>query len=187
MFWGKNSLKEWTKNEWIHELGGLLTVTEQLTAGLELSSCPLNPGLSVLEGPNSWVCWRVSEGHSVGQVLPSPTIPREGSNMGQAMPQRPSQTRLLNFPTQQTETTSVNNSQMPKPTHLITWLELNKSEKSQDWDNGPTEIWSWRRDVYLVSGSLSALSLTYWPSVREITSPLWFSVFPSAKQEDNHN
>lgn len=35
-----------------------------------------------------------------------------------------------------------------KPTHLISWLELHEPEKSQDWDNEPTELQSWRWDEY---------------------------------------
>lgn len=123
--------------------------------------------------------------HSMCQAWMSSTVPQERSNTGQATPKRASPTHMLNIPVPQWEQTETKVPKCLKPTHLITWLELHKSKKSWDWDNGSAEIC--KSDMYLMSGSLSALSLTYWPSVREITSPLWFSVFPSAKQEDNLN
>lgn len=76
---------------------------------------------------------------------------------GQAMPKKPSQTRLLNIPTQQCKQTETTVQIIPKclrPMHLISCLQLHTSAKSRDRDNEPVEI------SVVEIGSISHFQLT---------------------------
>lgn len=161
IFWGKS---ERTKNKWLHELSGLLKVTEPFMVEPELRSPdPLVQGsLFQTQLGVGKVRWR--HRHSMGPA--DCALPFSGRDPVWAR----QRLRALHKLTCYTFQLDSGNKQKPqvqiipkclRTTHLTSWLELHKSEESQDWDKEPAEIWI--LDMYLVSDSLSALSLTCWP------------------------
>lgn len=73
--------------------------------------------------------------------------------------------------------------------HLTSWFGTTQNRKIIRWEPRSLSSKGWVVEIGMspTSGSLSTASLTYWPRVLEITSPLWFSALPSAKQEDSVN